>query len=178
MAKQRRETLDESTVVIDGKKKSIREYLDETQGRDDGREFGKESARYVRALSRTRYRDRQKMKDKVVYTRHLTPGEIAREEVKLMAAQAEKALKFLIGHPKEWFTSREICTKIKENPKTAGPTVSRVVKFFELNEPDLLRTKQVGRAREMMFMATADDVDAWSQEYNQKYLVWLREYVK
>lgn len=175
---KRRETLDESSVIIDGKRKTVREYLTETEDKADGLEFSAESAKFLSALPKVRQRERAlTAKPKAVYSRRLTPGEIIEEEVQRMAAQAEKTLKFLMSHPKEWYTAKEICKGIGENPTTASPTVSRVVKFFGETEPDLLQVKQVGRARHIQFIAMVGDVDKEAQLYNKKYLEWLNAYV-
>ncbi len=182
---KRRETLDKSTVTINGKKKTLREHLVATEGKADSQEFTKESGRFVGTLAKGKPKPSKLSKPKAVptkpkaiYSRQFTQSEIAEEEVKLMASQSLKTLQFMLAHPNEWYTSKQVCEGIGEEPRTASPTVSRIITFFKETEPEAMITRQVGRAREMMFKAVADDVDEWSQKYNDQYIKWLRVYTK
>jgi hypothetical protein len=178
MKKPKREVIDETTITIDGQKRSLREHLVATEGRADSAEFSKESARFLSALPRTTPRGKAPpTKPKAIYSRKLSPAEVAQEEEKRMAAQAEKTLKFLLNHPNEWHTARTICEGIDEPVQSASPTVSRVAVFLNTTEPDMMLIRKVGRAREMFFKGVADDVDEWSRRYHEAYKKWFADHI-
>lgn len=176
MKKPKRDDLDESKVTIDGKELTLREYLADQESTEIQDAHNDEAMRFNRSLRRgIKEPFRKGGRDKATYSRRFTPGEIEREEIRRMTTQAENLITALLENPKEWHSSKDLCQKAGQEPRTAGPTVGRIVEFLTEKEPEILKVRYKGRAREIMLNAEIDSIPVWTSHFLEGFAEWRRD---
>lgn len=172
--KTKRTAIDIGTIITgNGVKKTIAEYLQEQEGKSVSVQYNKVKDKIY--LLKPVNKRKVEYKDKVIYTRHLTPKEIKEEEIKIMASQSLTIFRYLLAHPKEYFTSKELLTKAGLDVKTAEPTFGRVVRYILGTDPEMLKVMKKGRARAVAFQATSGNVVDDANILNKNFLQWYRE---
>lgn len=179
MELKERSFLDEFTVTVNGESKTLREHIVAEEGKSLSQQFMQAIGRF--SLYRSSVSSRKAHhRDGVIYSRSLTPAEIDKEEVKIMASQSLKIMEFLVANPKQWYKPRDILGAVDLNPITAGPTASRVIQFFQEKEPDMLKVRLTTgegkrKGREIFFVAHAGDVKGEAELLNKRYLEWMTD---
>ncbi len=178
MKAEERSFLDKFTVTVNDETKTLREHIVAEEGKSFSQQFMQAIEKFSLYRSSTSSK-KAHHKDGVIYSRSLTPAEIDEEEVKIMASQSLLVMEFLVANPKQWFKPGDILAAVGLNLRTAGPTASRVIQFFQENEPDMLKVRRAGegkrKGREIFFVAHAGDVKGEAELLNTRYLEWMRD---
>ena len=95
-----------------------------------------------------------------------------------MSTQAEALIRAMLNNPQTWLTTKTLCHSAAQDPKTAGPTVGRIVEFFIAEEPDTLIVRKVGHRREFKFNAEVDNLEVWTSDYIEKFTTWRKEFFR